>query len=383
MQIMNTRTKNRPTIGILGAGQLGAMLVNSFNSTGCELVVYTQSLDEPACKLVPTVIVGDKNEKSKLSEFFSNCDHVILESEFYSPLLLKELARDHQTELFPSLDSYELLYSKKNQKIFFNNNNVSNVRSMTIKSDRDVEQVDFKAPFMAKLSTGSYDGYGNLLIRDKEDLRGKLQKFSDNFQTPIILEQFVDIVEEFAVMLVKFDEGFEILPPCQTVQKESICVQVNFPMKMVHSVRGQVDEAMKKIANALPGKGLFAFEFFITREGEVLVNEAAPRVHNSYHFSMEAFNLSQFDIVRELVLGRKLKKLEIEHSYASMINILGTRKSESYELKIPVLSGEYHVGTHMYGKKLMKPGRKMGHVTVYGERDVSKIAKHIYEEYTL
>lgn len=369
-------------IGILGGGQLGSLLIDSFRRSECECIVYAQSVDEPACSLVSQVIIGDKNDREKLGYFFSLCNFVILESEFYSPSLLKELEVESDSKVFPSLTSYERLYSKVNQKQFFIKNNISCAQSKIIRNKKNLEEI-FSGPYMAKQSTGGYDGYGNLIIESKDELLEKLEIFSSGFSREIVLEKFIDIKEEFAVMLVKGAKNYIILPPCKTIQKDSVCELVSYPSNYCHEILVQINESMEKIANSLDGIGVFAFEFFLTKNGEIIVNEAAPRVHNSYHFSIEAFDRSQFDLVRDIVMGIDLNDVKEVYPYATMVNLLGTSNSSDYFLTFPYFNDDTQFKIHLYGKKEMRNGRKMGHVTLYGDHDNFLIAQKINEEYRL
>lgn len=370
-------------IGVLGAGQLGALLTQSLQRANCQVVVYAQSNDEPACQLADKCIIGERSDKQKLKSFFSSCKTVVLESEFYNPQILKELKLSSGTNVFPALENYEKLFSKEKQKKFFNENNIANVAYHLVRSEKDLEQLEFDGPYMVKVSHGGYDGKGNFFIDSKQELIKKALTLSSSFSKELLVEKFIKIKEEFAVMLIKNARSQVVLPPCKTVQKDAVCHLVRYPFDCESSVQSQIQEIMYKISKALPGEGIYAYEFFLTEELQVLVNEAAPRVHNSYHFSIEAFDQSQFDLCRDAILDRELKNPEAKVPFACMVNILGTETRDHYVLEFNERALEYPFKVHMYGKTKMTKGRKMGHITFYGERDSFAYAQEVSEEYRL
>ncbi len=370
-------------LGILGGGQLASLLASSAltRDRDFEVFVYVQSTDEPACALAQHVYIGQVNNPEHLKEFFQLCDVVLLESEFFDPNILAQVVETTQTRVFPGLNAYEKLYSKENQKKFFQSIGVSHIPYAQISKQVDLAQLEFEGPYMVKLSHGGYDGYGNLEVKDREELKDKLTSFTENFTRTVLVEKKISIKNEFASLLVKNQHSSVILPPCQTYQEDSICKLVKYPANIQQENFDKIMQIMETLNENLHDTGIFAFEFFEDEDGEIFINEAAPRVHNSYHYTIEGFEKSQFDLFLDAVWDCDLKLPKQCHEYLAMVNILGQSQGENYHLNFPNIDGEYDFKIHMYGKKQSKPGRKLGHVTLYGKEDNFQIAKNLNKEY--
>ena len=183
-------------------------------------------------------------------------------------------------------------------------------------------------------------------------------------------------------MLVKGQKNSVILPPVKTFQENSICHLVNFPAEMSDIQNEKINQYMQRIDENIEGCGVFAFEFFENEKGELFINEAAPRVHNSYHFSMEVFDRSQFDLMVECALGELIEQVHVQYDHSCMLNLLGQSECSNYHLEFPYLEeGEFKI--HLYGKEKTRVGRKMGHITFYGKEDMLDVAKKIKSEYQL
>lgn len=375
--------KRHLKVGILGAGQLALMLAESVLKKGCEVQVYAQSLEEPACSIAHNVLLGAVDDAKKLKNFFEISDIILLESEFFQPDLLLELEGLTKASVFPSPCAYKKLYSKENQKDFFRRIGIPSVRFAKVKKKEDIEEINFSAPYMVKLSSGGYDGYGNFEIKTLEELKNKVDELSNNYQKTLIIEQKIIIKNEYASMLIKNEKNSIIFPPCQTVQEDSICKMVIFPSGLNSDKSQELLNYMKIIDENLKGVGVFAFEFFEDQNGSILVNEAAPRVHNSYHYTMEAYNKSQFDLFFDAVLGHELKIPKLQHKYLSMVNLLGQSTGTDYQLNFPHFEGDFEFKIHMYRKKQSFLGRKLGHITLYGPEENFQFAQKINEEYRL
>ncbi|MBT4793182.1 MAG: ATP-grasp domain-containing protein [Halobacteriovoraceae bacterium] len=380
---MQKKTSKSHIIGILGGGQLALMLMDSAVKKGHEVVIYAQNLDEPACQKAKRSVIGSQTDQEQLLAFFRCVDSVVLESEFYSPELLEFLVSKTKTKILPSLSAYKHLYAKNRQKTFFKQAGIAFVNSVVVSTEQDLELVDFSAPYMLKLSHGGYDGYGNLVVENAKDLKAKVCEFSDNYSQNIIIEQLIQIKSEYASMLVKGRKDNLIFPTCKTYQENSICHLVEFPAPIGEKQASKISKFMQKINHSLDGEGVFAFEFFEDDRGDIYVNECAPRVHNSYHFTMENFEQSQFDYMIDIAVDEKISAVSVLHSHGTMINLLGQKNSSTYKLIIPETSSKQVYAEHMYLKKQNKIGRKMGHLTLYGDQSSLEIAKKIKKEYKL
>jgi phosphoribosylaminoimidazole carboxylase (NCAIR synthetase) len=183
-------------------------------------------------------------------------------------------------------------------------------------------------------------------------------------------------------MLIKGTKSSIIFPICKTIQKNSVCEIVEFPSDLSVEDAVYIENCLKKIDKNLNGIGVFAFEFFKTPTG-ILINEAAPRVHNSYHFSVEGFDFSQFDYITEILKDEDLPAVNIKHDYLAMVNILGQSNTKEYRLKLPSLPKTVGHKVHMYGKSESRKGRKMGHLTIFGNENNFQQAQIINNGYNI
>lgn len=367
------------TIGFLGGGQLASLLAQSALKREVNLCVYCQGLEEPAVSLVKQVFIGERDDEIKITEFFRHCDIVLLESEFFSFEFLQKMSDTTGTPVYPELNDYRKLYTKENQKKFFLQNGIP-CTPFQIVSEYDLPMVEF--PAILKLSHGGYDGYGNFQVNTNEEYLEALSKIRKKSDQTLLLEQKITIKKEFAALLVKGKNDSFIYPPCETIQREHVCRFVKRAPFLDENVEKQINLIMEVINQNLAGPGIYAFEFFETQAGDILVNEAAPRVHNSFHYSIEGYSASQFDMFLSAVLDEQLDRPETRYDYITMVNILGIGKGE-YQLSFPDIGADWDFNIHMYGKRESRVGRKLGHVTLFGNRDNFQQGEFISQRYKL
>ncbi|MAX66215.1 MAG: hypothetical protein CME66_04700, partial [Halobacteriovoraceae bacterium] len=259
-------------IGILGGGQLGFFLAKAAMAKGHSVLFYLQSEDEPANQLKASFIYGDKHDQEQLLAFFSQSDIVLLESEFYSYDLLFKLEKESGCTVYPRLDSYKKLWNKEEQKNFFSKINIPCTKYYLVKDLDDIQSLPFEGPYVVKLSYGGYDGYGNFEVEDKSALTAKVKNVFKNDLGHLIIEKKLEIKNEYASLLVKAKNDYLILSPCQTFQKNHICHLVNYPAVITQKKYNKILSIMDQIGKNLEGEGVFAFEFFETTDGFILVN---------------------------------------------------------------------------------------------------------------
>lgn len=368
-------------MGILGAGQLAAMLARSALGRGLAVAVYANNLQEPACAHADNVMISSENDLENLKKFFKFCSFVVLENEFFSPVLLEQLQRESGTKIYPEVVAYKKLATKLKQKEFFKECRIPMAKTIVIHSENDL--VNITTPVMLKHASGGYDGYGNLKVTKNTELFEVVKNFTKNFTIESFAEELIDIKNEYACMLIKGQSSSLILPPVRTIQKNNICHQVDFPSGLGEEQEAKLTEYMQSIDEYIEGKGVFAFEFFENQSGELIINEAAPRVHNSYHFSIEGFDRSQFDLMLDVVQGGPIDSVKTQYKYLSMINLLGQRDTQDYRLMIPEVNKDFEYKVHMYGKKDSRLGRKLGHMTLFSNKETNGHAKQINQEYRL
>lgn len=369
-------------IGVLGDGQLAMLIAQSAKRFKCKIVIYSTDKSSPAISYADEVIFGnDYKDLDSLERFFNNSDKIILENEFVSSDILMTLEEKTDVQVFPNTFDYKRLETKVLQRLFFKECEVPCIEYVKLESVNDIPKTQ-SFPVMLKKSYGGYDGYGNIIVKNSVELIKICNDFfKANSKGELLLEPLLEIEREFAGLLA-IGKSIEVFEPCETIQVDSVCHLVKKLDDL--KVEKKVKLILEKISLKLFGPGLYVFEFFLLKDGRVLVNEAAPRVHNSYHFSMDTSEHGQFETIVKIALGINIKN-DIRDENFFMINLLGkSDKNDSYELKIPKISEDITQRIHLYGKKECRIGRKMGHITLMSESPgLEKSAMKIYKEYYL
>jgi 5-(carboxyamino)imidazole ribonucleotide synthase len=292
-----------------------------------------------------------------------------LENEFISSVVLEEVQEKSSTPIYPSPKSFALIENKLIEKQTFEEAGIPVTPYELIQNEDDLTAFGDKYgwPFMLKSSKGGYDGYGNETIRNNDEAVMAFENLGGNSDRDILAEAFVDFTKELAVQVARNETGHVVYPCCETVQKNHICVGVQTPAQVDDSIRKKAQELAVKAAEAIDGKGIYAFEFFLKEDDELLLNESAPRPHNSGHYTIEGCITSQFENHVRAVLGLPLGSAKLRSPAVAMINLLGTndRKSQVYNASKALKTADGHL--HIYGKVDSRTGRKMGHFTMLGD----------------
>ncbi len=356
-------------VGIIGGGQLGKMMLAEANRLGIYTVVFDPSTECPSRFLANEFILGSFDDKKALKDLASKTDVITYEFEHISTEALKELESEGYI-LYPSVESLEIIQNKYNQKVHLRNHGIPLGEFLKIDNTDDIKNAarKFGYPIMLKSSTGAYDGKGNSLIMCEEDIDNSFTELGGG-KLPLYVEKFVPFIKEISVLCCRGINGeIALYPVAENIHKDSILFETSVPASITSSEEEQALLIAKNLCEALEGVGMFCIEMFLTRDGEILVNEVAPRPHNSGHYTIEGCVTSQFENHLRAVMGLPLGDTSLLRPTV-MRNILGEEKHEgltkiigAYEaLEVP----EVHL--HIYGKKYTKPKRKMGHITVTGE----------------
>jgi 5-(carboxyamino)imidazole ribonucleotide synthase len=349
-----------PTLGILGGGQLGRMLIQAAIDYDMQIHILDPSKEAPCAPFAHHFEVGDLKDFDAVYEFGKRCDIISIEIEKVNTEALKKL-RAEGKKVYPQPEVIELIQDKRLQKQFYLDNDFPTAEFILVENKAEVEaHADF-LPAANKLGRDGYDGRGVELLRSKNDL-------SRAFDAPGLLEKLVDIDKEIAVIVARSPSGeVKAFPPVEMVfHPTANLVEYQFSPAQVDPKHA---EEAQKIALRLIKKldmiGLLAVELFIDKEGKLLVNEVAPRPHNSGHQSIEGNISSQFEQHLRAIFDLPLGDTAVR-TPAAMVNLLG---AEGYTGR-PKLEGwqevlsESGIHLHMYGKSITKPFRKMGHVTI-------------------
>ncbi|MEX0724128.1 MAG: 5-(carboxyamino)imidazole ribonucleotide synthase [Gracilimonas sp.] len=357
-------------LGFLGAGQLARMSTLQAFRFGIQVAVFSDRTEnEPVQFMTPFSTSGSFESIDDMVEFAKGCDVITLENEFISSDILKEVQEKSGTPIFPSPDSFALIENKLIEKQTFEAAGIPVTPYKLIKSENDIKAFgdEHGWPYLLKSSKGGYDGYGNETVKDLESAKKAFEKLGGNSGRDIIAEAFVNFTNELAVQVARNETGSVVYPCCETVQKDHICVAVLTPAPVENRFQTKAQELALKAAETIDGKGIFAFEFFLTKKGEIILNESAPRPHNSGHYTIEGTVASQFENHVRAVLGLPLGSTQLNKPAVAMINLLGTHKRPAETDNITKALETENGHLHVYGKIDSKVGRKMAHYTLLGE----------------
>jgi 5-(carboxyamino)imidazole ribonucleotide synthase len=365
-------------IGILGGGQLGRMLIQSGIDFNLSFSVLDPDENAP-CKGLADFHVGKLTDYDTVMKFGSACDIITIEIENVNTQALKDLEKRGK-KVFPQPNVIELIQDKRTQKSFYKERKIPTAQFHLTENKREVQQLADFLPAVNKLGKEGYDGRGVQILKSKDDL-------SKAFDAPGLLEKLVDYQKEISVIVARNEQGeINTYPAVEMVfHPEQNLVEYLFaPAQLPENVLQEADSVARKVIRQLDMVGLLAVEMFVTKENEILVNEVAPRPHNSGHQTIEANATSQYEQHLRAITGLPLGDASILIPSA-MVNLLGEpgfsglAKYQGFEdvVKVP------GVHVHLYGKKLTKPYRKMGHVTIIDQDIESLKQKATFVKQTL
>lgn len=354
--------ENQKTIGIVGGGQLGRMMTLAALPLGFKVVVVNPSLNGPAAQVGAEEIIGDLYDPIALKKLAEKADYITVEIEHLDTKTLAEIAANG-TPVNPAPATIEMIQDKYLQKEFLQKAGIPLAPFIKIDNIESAKKAltMFSGKMVVKTRHGAYDGRGNMVVKTPEDIEKAFELFNGQ---KLYAEGFVPFVQEVAIMVARSMHGdIALYPLVETIHERNICLEVLAPAPVSDDTKQQAEDAARKVAALLQGAGTFGIEMFVTADGSVLINEIAPRVHNSGHHTIEATRTSQFEQHIRAITGLPLGETDLIVPAAAMINILGERDGPtvveglSEALEIPGVS------VHLYGKFPTKVDRKMGHIT--------------------
>ncbi len=357
------KIKKNYSLGIIGGGQLALMLAEAAKNRGIKVCVQTKSSSDPAGSKADCVIEADPLKVKGNKELIKECEKITFENEW---IKIEKLNLIGSKDIFvPSLESIQPLVDRISQKKLIDRMNFPSPKWLSLKeftSLDDEEIKDWHFPLMVKSYKGGYDGKGNKRINNQDELNSFAY---DANLDECLIEEWVDYKKELALVGSRdFDGNIRFFPIVETYQKNNVCDWVFSPAEINYDLTTFAINIFSSIVNELNYVGVMAIEFFYGDSG-LLINEIAPRTHNSAHFSIEACSSSQFD--QHICISSGIKPPEINmHCQGSlMINLLGLKKKYplSIEKRIELLSQIKGSNLHWYGKSEESPGRKMAHIT--------------------
>ena len=356
---------NKPIkLGIIGGGQLGKMLAMEAKRMSMKVVILDPTLKCPASSIADKVIEGSFSDEQKIYELAKEVDLITYEIELANATALDNLERSG-IQVHPSPRTLSIIQNKYRQKKFLRENNINVPDFEQVLDEDQVNKVcsEFGYPVLLKACENSYDGRGNYLIRSSNEIKTALEYFSGR---ECMLEKFVNFKKEISIMIARNTSGcISYFPVVENIHEEHILKTTIAPARISGDVERKAIDLAVRTMESIKGSGIFGIEMFVGEDNEVLINEIAPRPHNSGHYTIEACSISQFEQHIRAILDYPMPQPSLE-SEAIMINILGPAG-----LTGPyVLSGIRETlalpgaRIHLYGKEDTKPKRKLGHVTI-------------------
>lgn len=364
-------TSQNQILGVLGGGQLGRMLIQSAINYNQDIHILDPDPNAPCKDIAQQFQVGSLKDFDTVYAFGKNCDVITVEIEAVNTDALQKLA-DEGKKVFPQPHILKLIQDKREQKQFYLSQGIPTADFILTEDKADVIAKKAFLPAVNKLGREGYDGRGVEILRSENDL-------DRAFDAPGLLEKLIDFDKEIAVTVARNEGGDLIAYPAVECAFHPTANLVEFlfaPAQISPEVEKKAQEIAKEVILKLEMVGILAVELFVTKSGEVLVNEIAPRPHNSGHHTIEANFTSQFEQHLRSVMNWPLGNPDLRCP-AAMINLLGEDGFSGpaiVEGKEEALA-EKGVYIHLYGKKLTKPFRKMGHVTILDENVNSLKAK--------
>jgi 5-(carboxyamino)imidazole ribonucleotide synthase len=368
---MSTHPYPIARIGLIGGGQLGRMTVAAAKRVGCACVVLDPVAGSPAGELAGNQIIGGYHDADKIRELAANCDVLTFELENIGADTLAELEAEGHA-VHPSPAVLKTIQDKLTQKRFLAAHGIPTSPFEPVEHPSTQQFAAFGYPLVQKVRHGGYDGRGVAVMKSAAD-------FASHLPVPSLIERFVEADKEIAVLVARSTSGeVKTFPTVEMCVRpaENVLDVLLAPADISDGVRAQAEQIAVRTVEALQGVGIFGVEMFVDPQGKVLVNEIAPRTHNSGHHTIEANVTDQFEQHLRAILGLPLGSTETL-SPAAMVNLLGAPG----ETGTPVLRGLDEalaipgVCLHLYGKATTSPFRKMGHITILDHDIASARAK--------
>ncbi|MEO0985025.1 MAG: 5-(carboxyamino)imidazole ribonucleotide synthase [Cyanobacteria bacterium J06639_14] len=354
-------------VGVIGGGQLAWMMALEAKDRDVEVVVQTPHKTDPAVAIAADYVLAPVADPGGTQALASRCDVITFENEFVNLPQLSALV-DAGVLFRPGLQALAPLLDKATQRQFLADNGLPNPKYVTLDATLAVESISAIAdsmgfPLVMKTRRLGYDGQGTFVIPSAERLQATWQRLG---RPPVLLEAFIPFEKELAVMVARSPAGaVEVYPVVETQQVEQVCRRVIAPADIAEAVEHEVTRIARTLVECLDFVGVLGIELFLAPGGTVLVNEVAPRTHNSGHYTLDACQTSQFAQQLLAVTGQPLGSPHMTCDRALMVNLLGFEQAtQDYAEQRHKLATIPNAHVYWYNKGESRPGRKLGHVTV-------------------
>jgi 5-(carboxyamino)imidazole ribonucleotide synthase len=353
-------------LGIIGGGQLGMMITEAAMKMPehiSKVIVLDPVKNCSASQVGAEQIIADFKDKNAIIELAKRSDIITYEIESGDSEVLKSVEKD--AEINPSPETLKIIQDKFLQKSFLLQNNIPVPEFIQVELVSDLEQGlrKFGYPSILKARRDAYDGRGNFKIDSPKQIQTAFDYFKEK---KLMLEKFVPFKMEVSVIAARNTKGqIKTFPIVENIHEDNILCETIAPARISEKIAKKAEEIAKNTMNVLKGAGIFGIEMFVTENDEIVINEIAPRVHNSGHHTLQSSATSQFEQHLRAILGLDLGSTDLLHP-TIMHNILGPKNFEG-EYK-PIEISEQNVFLKMYGKKISKPSRKLGHFNLVGKQ---------------
>jgi 5-(carboxyamino)imidazole ribonucleotide synthase len=359
-------------VGVLGGGQLGTMLAGAIHDLGAEACIYEPDPGAPACARFRDVVNAPWTDEAAMRRFFDSCDVVTYEMEHIDTRALKAMG---QTPLLPSVSVLETTQDRAKEKHFLARSGLPHVTFRVVSGKAELLEAakTFPFPFIVKTVRGGYDGKGQNFVASEADLAKAAAEVEDD--DPRILEEAIDLLLEVSCIVGRSRAGEEVVfPVFENAHSGHILDLTLVPARISPALSKEVQAMAIQAARALDVRGLLTTEFFVSREQKIYVNEFAPRPHNSGHVTRNACTASQYDLLARILLDVPISEPSlVSPGTFCMGNLLGDvwleqSKTDGTELDLSALKRFPEViDVVLYGKKVAKTKRKMGHYVTWAE----------------
>ncbi len=353
-------------IGIIGGGQLGKMMILEAKKMGLYVIILDPVEHCPAHSISDEHIIADFDNEKEIKRLASLCDVVTYEFEHIDAKTLLYL-ENNEVSIYPTAKSLTIIQNKLLQKQELLKNKVLVPEFMPANNIKDIKEAGgkFGYPFILKTCTGGYDGKGNYVVYNENDIEKAYEALGAG-KLPNMAEKFIDFSMEISVLACRGIDGeIVVYPVAENIHKNNILEKTKVPANISESISQSAMQTASKVMEIFNGVGMFCIEMFVSRDGSIFVNEVAPRPHNSGHYTIEACVTSQFENHIRAVCGIPLGDSSLIRPVV-MRNILGEEGHDG-RAEVNGVSDALQIREaklHIYGKEFTKPKRKMGHLTV-------------------
>jgi len=364
-------------IGIVGGGQLGKMMILEAKRLGFYVVVLDPAADCPAHSICDYLIIAEFDDPKGYMELSKRTDVITYEYEHINTEALENLEKNGY-KIYPSVSALKTIQNKYLQKTALKNNDIPVPEFALIKDPDEIagygNPEKFGYPLMLKTTTGGYDGKGNALITNKDEINNAFYRLG-NGTKELMLEKYISFKKEISVIACRGTGGEKtVYPVAENIHVNSILDTTVVPAEISDTVSYNAAALANRVMSVFEGVGTFCIEMFVTAEGGIYVNEVAPRPHNSGHYTIESCFANQFENHIRAIVGLPFGDTGLI-TPAVMVNLLGENDGPAKLLGLEEAYLDPNVHVHFYGKSKSGAGRKMGHYTVVGKTTENAILR--------